>query len=63
MSEIRDRMTLAEASAYLALDERTVLQLAEERRLPAVREEGRWVFSRKSLQKWRELQARWRQTA
>lgn len=54
----KDAMTVKEASQYLALDERTLAALADDRQVPAVRAEDRWVFSRKSLQKWQELQAR-----
>jgi hypothetical protein len=51
-------MTMAEASRYLAMDERTLAHLAEDRQVPAVRGEGGWVFSRKSLQKWQALRHR-----
>jgi excisionase family DNA binding protein len=51
-------MTMKEASQYLALDERTLTHLAEDRQVPAVRVADQWVFSRKSLQKWQGLRAR-----
>jgi hypothetical protein len=51
-------MTLREASALLAVDERALARLAEDRRIPAIWNEREWVFSRKSLLKWRQLQAR-----
>ncbi len=54
----KDGMTVKEASAYLALDEGTLARMAEDRRIPAVKVENQWVFSRKSLQKWQRLQAR-----
>jgi excisionase family DNA binding protein len=55
---VKDAMTLKEASTYLTLDEGIVTRLAEERRIPAVRIDDQWLFSRKSLEKWRRLQAR-----
>ena len=54
----KDVMTMKEASSYLALDERTVARLAEDRQIPAVKVEDEWVFSRKSLQKWQRLRDR-----
>lgn len=51
-------MTVKEASTYLALEEGTIARLAEERRIPAARVDGQWIFSRKSLQKWQRLEAR-----
>ncbi len=55
---LQDPMTMQEASTYLALDERTVARLAEDRQIPAVKVEDQWVFSRKSLQKWQRLRNR-----
>lgn len=52
----KDMMTLQEASAYLAMDEKQVHRMAEERRIPSLEHEGQWAFSRKSLDKW--LQSR-----
>jgi excisionase family DNA binding protein len=52
----KDVMTVAEASAYLALDEATVARMAAERRIPATQVDGAWVFSRKSIDKWRRAQ-------
>jgi excisionase family DNA binding protein len=54
----KDAMTTKEASSFLALDERTVMRLAEDRQIPAVKAEDGWVFSRKSLQKWQRLRDR-----
>lgn len=51
-------MTVQEVSTYLALDEGTVARMAEERKIPAVKVEEQWVFSRKSLQKWQQLRER-----
>jgi serine O-acetyltransferase len=57
----RDAMTVQEASAYLAMDESSLMRMAAERRIPAVEIDGRWVFSRKSIDKWRHNQERGRQ--
>jgi len=54
----KDSMTVKEASTYLALDEGQLAHLAEQRQVPAVKVDGQWLFSRKSLQKWQALQAR-----
>jgi excisionase family DNA binding protein len=48
-----DTMTVAEASRYLAMDEQAVSRLAAERRIPAIQRDGEWVFSKKSIDKWR----------
>jgi excisionase family DNA binding protein len=55
--EPKDVMTATEASQYLAMDEATVTRLAAERRIPAVEVEGRWLFSKKSIDKWRLTQS------
>ncbi len=55
---VKDPMTMQEASKYLALDETTLAHMAEDRQIPAVRLDDRWVFSRKSLQKWQGLRGR-----
>jgi excisionase family DNA binding protein len=49
----KDRMTAKEASAYLSMDEATVTRMAAERRIPSVEVEGAWLFSKKSIDKWR----------
>lgn len=51
----KDVLNLAEASAYLAMDPRALSALAAERRIPALEGEGGWVFSKKSIDKWRAL--------
>ena len=51
-----DMMTLKEASAFLAMDEATVTRMAAERLIPSMEVEGAWVFSRKSIDKWRRIQ-------
>jgi len=53
-----DAVAIKEAAKLLALDEVTLAHLAEDRQIPAVKVEGQWVFSRKSLQKWQGLRAR-----
>jgi excisionase family DNA binding protein len=50
-----DAVTIREAAQLLALDEVTLSHLAEDRQIPAVKVDDRWVFSRKSLQKWQRL--------
>ena len=49
----KDAMTLKEASSYLGMDEAVLARLAAERRIPCVEVDGAWVFSRKSIDKWR----------
>jgi excisionase family DNA binding protein len=46
-------MTVQEASTYLSMDEQTVARMAVERRIPALEVDGQWLFSRKSIDKWR----------
>jgi excisionase family DNA binding protein len=52
----KDMMTVKEASTYLAMDEATVTRMAAERRIPSMEVEGAWVFSKKSIDKWRRIQ-------
>jgi len=52
----KDAMTVKEASTYLAMDEATVTRMAMERRIPSIEVEGAWVFSKKSIDKWRRQQ-------
>jgi excisionase family DNA binding protein len=52
----KDAMTVQEASAYLAMDEASLTRMAVERRIPAIDVDGTWVFSRKSIDKWRRTQ-------
>ena len=52
----KDIMTVKEVSAYLAIDEATVTRMAAERRIPSLDVDGTWVFSKKSIDKWRRLQ-------
>ncbi|MEK6667071.1 MAG: helix-turn-helix domain-containing protein [candidate division NC10 bacterium] len=46
-------MTVSEASAYLAVDAETLMRMASERSIPSLEVEGQWVFSKKSIDKWR----------
>ena len=49
----KDTMDVKEAARYLAMDETTVAQMAIDRLIPAVEHEGKWLFSKKSIDKWR----------
>jgi excisionase family DNA binding protein len=49
----KDTMSVQEASRYLAMDEQTIARMAAERRIPALEHEGQWIFSKKSIDKWR----------
>jgi excisionase family DNA binding protein len=46
-------MSVQEACTYLAMDETTLTRLATERRIPCLEVDGAWVFSKKSIDKWR----------
>jgi excisionase family DNA binding protein len=52
----KDMMTAKEASVYLSMDEATVTRMAAERRIPSMEVDGVWVFSKKSIDKWRRQQ-------
>jgi len=52
----KDMLNLKEASRYLGLDERALASLATERRIPSVQLDGAWMFSKKSIDKWRGQQ-------
>jgi hypothetical protein len=54
----KDMLSLKEASTYLDMDERSLASLATERRIPSVQLDGAWVFSKKSIDKWRGQQTR-----
>ena len=49
----KDTMTVTEASRYLSMDAGTLERMAAERRIPALEHDGQWVFSKKSIDKWR----------
>ena len=52
----KDMLNLKEASNYLAIEEGKLASLADERRIPSVQLNGAWVFSKKSIDKWRSQQ-------
>ena len=54
----KDAMSVQEASAYLAMDAETLTRMARERSIPALEVEGQWVFSKKSIDKWRQQEIR-----
>lgn len=54
----KDVLSLQEASSYLAMDEASLRVLAAERRIPCLELNGGWVFSKKSIDKWRSQQGR-----
>ncbi|MEK7714312.1 MAG: helix-turn-helix domain-containing protein [candidate division NC10 bacterium] len=54
----KDVLSLKEASTYLAMDETTLKALAMDRLIPSLQLNGAWVFSKKSIDKWRSQQAR-----
>jgi Helix-turn-helix domain len=54
--DAKDVLSLQEASAYLAMEEAALSRLAAERRIPSVQRDGHWIFSKKSIDKWRSQQ-------
>jgi len=46
--------TLKETAAYLRLSEEQVIALAKENKLPAIEEEGKWLFPKENIDKWIE---------
>jgi len=52
----KDVMSVQEASTYLAMDVATLTQLATQRRIPCMEVNGSWMFSKKSIDKWRSQQ-------
>ena len=52
----KDVLNLTEASKYLGMEESSLKLLAVERRIPCLQLDGRWVFSKKSIDKWRSQQ-------
>ena len=51
-------LSLKEASTYLAMDETTLKPLSTGRLIPSLQLNGAWVFTKKSIDKWRSQQAR-----
>ena len=54
----KDVLSIDEASRYLAMDKSALTALAAERRIPCLQLETGWVFSKKSIDKWRSQQSR-----
>ncbi len=54
----KDVMNVQEASTYLSIDVATLTSLATERRIPCLQLDGAWVFSKKSIDKWKTLRDR-----
>ncbi|HXU90175.1 MAG TPA: helix-turn-helix domain-containing protein [Methylomirabilota bacterium] len=54
----KDVLSIDEASRYLAIDKTALTALAVERRIPCLELESGWVFSKKSIDKWRSQQSR-----
>ena len=54
----KDMLSLKEASTYLAMEEGKLVSLASERRIPCVQHNGTWMFSKKTIDKWRSQQTR-----
>jgi hypothetical protein len=50
---VKDLMDMKAASVYLQMEEAALTKLATERRIPCMEMDGAWVFSKKSLDKWR----------
>jgi excisionase family DNA binding protein len=50
-------MSIQEASQYLAMDEQTITRMAAERQIPCLHHEGKWLFSKKSIDKWKARQS------
>jgi excisionase family DNA binding protein len=51
-SRVREVLTLSEAANYLRVSEGVLLQLANERRVPARKVGDEWRFSAAALQQW-----------
>lgn len=54
----KDVLSIDEASTYLSMDKSALATLATERRIPCLLLDGGWVFSKKSIDKWRSQQSR-----
>jgi hypothetical protein len=54
----KDVMSVDDASEYLAIDKAALASLASERRIPCLEVNGAWVFSKKSIDKWRLMRER-----
>ena len=49
----KDMLDLRETAKYLGIDEASLKALAAERRIPCLQHDGGWMFSKKSIDKWR----------
>jgi hypothetical protein len=49
----KDVLDLRETAKYLGIDESSLRALATERRIPCMQQDGGFVFSKKSIDKWR----------
>jgi hypothetical protein len=49
----KDVLDLRETANYLGIDESSLRALATERRIPCLQLDGGFVFSKKSIDKWR----------
>jgi hypothetical protein len=54
----KDVLNIDEASRYLSIDKKALADLATERRIPCLQADGAWLFSKKSIDKWRSQQIR-----
>lgn len=45
-------LTVKEVATLLNLSDYTIKRFAREKRIPAVKVEGRWLFSRKEVDEW-----------
>ena len=52
----KDVLDLRETAKYLGIDESSLKVMASERRIPCLLLDGGWVFSKKSLDKWKSQQ-------
>jgi len=53
----KDVLSLEDASRSLAMEQSALQVMAAERRIPCLELNGGWVFSKKSIDKWRSQQA------
>ena len=49
----KDMLDLRETPKYLGIDESSLKALATERRIPCLQQDGGFMFSKKSIDKWR----------
>jgi len=49
----KDMLDLRETAKYLGIDESSLKALATERRIPCIHQDGGFLFSKKSIDKWR----------